>query len=251
MEIVAQLAISLDGRTEAAGPPAMFGGPADRARMIQRRARADLVLVGGRTFCAWPLPPTLRRDWWPAAPAAPPPHTVVVTQQNCLNPRPLPQRFGINGATISFFGPTGFVVPESFQSFAESTPVEGDPLDAALRAARARGARRALVEGGWGLIRALLQRGALDALHLSLCPLLLGAGRGVEPSAAPGLAPDLGLEPGLGLRLLRAEEAEGLVFLHFVPERRAGPATLAADRAPGPDPAPRPPPPTTAANRGG
>ena len=98
-----------------------------------------------------------------------------------------------------------------------------DPLDAALRAAEAAGCARLLVEGGWGLIRALTARGALDALHLTLCPLCLGG------SASPG-GPPSGPHPemdALRLRLVSAEAQGGAVFLHFVPERSIASATLA------------------------
>lgn len=223
MEIIAHLAVSLDGRTEAAGPPAMFGGAADRARMVARRASAGAVLVGGRTFSTWPIPPELRRDWAPEAPLRPTPPTLVVTRQDRLELRPVRRGFAGSNASVTFFAPDGFVVPDGLRSIAQVQRSAADPLDAALRAAEAAGCARLLVEGGWGLIRALTARGALDALHLTLCPLCLG---GIASPGGPSSGPHLEMD-ALRLRLVSAEAEGGAVFLHFVPERSGASATLA------------------------
>jgi 5-amino-6-(5-phosphoribosylamino)uracil reductase len=223
VEIIAHLAVSLDGQTEAAGPPAMFGGAADRARMVARRASAGAVLVGGRTFSTWPIPPELRRDWAPEAPLRPTPPTYVVTKQDRLELRPVRRGFVGADASVTFFAPDGFVVPDGLGSIAQVQRSAADPLEAALRAAEAAGCARLLVEGGWGLIRALIARGALDALHLSLCPLWLG---GAAATRVPPRGPLVEMD-ALRLRLVRAEAEGGAVFLHFVPERGGASATLA------------------------
>ena len=223
VQLVAHIAVSIDGQTQAAGPPAMFGGPADRARMVRRRAACDAVLVGGRTFCAWPIPPRIRRAWLPEAPERPTPPTYVVTQQDRLTPRAVHDGFRESGAELHIFGPNNLELPTALRGHAAAHPGPGDPLDAALAAAEDAGHQRILIEGGWGIIRALADRGRLDALHVTLCPLLIGdAGPAARPAELPTLGgtraaarPSIGERP---MRLLRTEEQDGALFLHFVRE---------------------------------
>ena len=203
MRVVANLAGTLDGRLAPATGPAMFGGALDRERMARLRAEADVVLTGGRSFCDWPLPPHAWRRWWPDAPERPPAPLFVVTRAARLLCRATTAGFPQADAALEVFGGPQ-LEPAPVEALGGTAHQVDDPLGAALATARARGARLLVVEGGWGLVSALLQSDSLDELRLTLCPRLLGG--------PPGTGSTTG---ETHLRLDAAELAAGGLFLRY------------------------------------
>ena len=203
MRVVANLAMSLDGRLAPAEGPVTFGGAADRARMAALRAAADVVLTGGRTFCDWPVPPRPLVRWWPGVPAAPPPALFVVTRSTTLIPRVLPGAFPQADAELRVFGTEGLNA-ESVAALGGTAHHHEHPVEAALDFARARHARLLLVEAGWGLVDALLRSDSVDELRLTISPQLFGGPTGVGPAAF-----------GAALRLDAVETVQDALFLRF------------------------------------
>lgn len=203
MRVVANLAAALDGRLSPARGPAMFGGPEDRERMARLRAQADVVLTGGRSFCDWPLPPRAWHRWWAEAPARPPPPLFVVTRAARLHPRPTAAGFPQPDAALEVFGGAE-LDPGHVEALGGRAHRCADPVGAALAAARAQGAALLVVEGGWGLVSALLASDFVDELRLTLCPLLLGG--------PPGEGSTTGVTR---LRLDAAEWTAGGLFLRY------------------------------------
>lgn len=201
MRVITNTAISLDGRIASAHRERIaIGSSFDRQYMSVLRARADAVLVGGNTFRTWPIPlapdpaalaavracgfpdadhpPIEGRRWW----------NVVLSRGSALptqgrvyqDPRVRPL----------FFLPTPWAGP---------APAEVDvgPTDIRSVLARlaARGVGTLLVEAGGELIAQLLAAQAIDELHVTVCPLLLGGtgapslvgGEGFRVADAPRL----------------------------------------------------------------
>ena len=216
MRIVANMALSVDGRLGAAqGEPRMFGGPADRRRMHEGRAKADMVLYGGATFRDWPLPP--RIDPKLVGGFKPTPPLLVVTRQGLLAARPHDLGFPSADSHLLMFGVPKEQSAEHRQRFGGQVVECSDPLKEALAWAESQGAQELLVEGGGELIASLVDSDRLDELRLCLCPLLLGPG---GPAAFGG--PPRFFSEARELKLLSVEEEGGRLFTSWAPRPRTG-----------------------------
>lgn len=188
MRVVSNTAVALDGRigTVEAGHAA-FGTTTDRDYMSVLRARADAVLVGGRTFRSWPIPlvpdpaafvrlrdrdfpdaeapPLTGRRWW----------NVIVTRSGQL---PTHDRFWRDPRVRPLvFAPEPLVLPGEV--------VVGDTSPRAILAnLAARGVEHVLLECGGDLLYPFLEADLVDEVNVTLCPLVLG-GRGA-PTLADG-----------------------------------------------------------------
>lgn len=214
MRVVANTAVSLDGRIATAQYDHFaLGTRLDRAYMSVLRARADAVLVGGRTFRNWPLPlvpdaaaldelraasffdvdaPAIDGRRW---------RNVIVTRTLDL---PRTPRFWADPRVEPLvYAPTAGDVPGL---------VVGD-TDAASVAAdlEARGVRSLLLECGGDLLAQWLAAGRVDELHVTVCPLVLG-GRGA-PSLVDGAG--FGYADAPRLRLLHAQPVGDELYCRY------------------------------------
>ena len=188
---VGQIGQSLDGRiaTES-GHSHYVTGPADIRRLHRLRALVDAVVVGAGTIAS-DNPRLTVRDVEGDNPVR-----VVLDPDGRLNPN---QHVFTDGAAKSLVvrrAPEGR--PAGSPSTADSvllvtTAADGhfDP-NVIVRTLRDLGYRRILVEGGGITISRFLQAGALDRLHVTVAPLLIGSGR-----AALTLDPILSLHQAL------------------------------------------------------
>jgi len=210
MKVVSNTAISLDGRINTRERRfAFFGSERDHARMSRLRAEADAVLVGGATFRNWPHPAL--PDAADRAILRGRPWNVVVSRSLDL---PLEADFFTEPATRPLLlaraaSLAGRKLPAGAE--AEGWAGEGDlPIGWILGQLARRGVEHLLVEAGGDLLFQFLAADAIDEMHVTLCPIVVGGD-------APTLADGAGFDRDDVRRLhLVASEVEGdEVFLHY------------------------------------
>jgi riboflavin-specific deaminase-like protein len=208
MKVTSNTAISLDGRINTRERRFVFFGSAeDHRRMSRLRAEADAVLVGGATFRNWPhasLPDPVDRGALRARP-----WNVVVTRSLDV---PLGANFLAEPAIRPLFLTRADSLRDGFAAEAEGWGGAGPDLPIAwiLEQLERRGVERLLVEAGGDLLFQFLAAGALDEMHVTLCPLLAGGD-------APALVEGAGFDVAdlRRLHLLGAETVDDEVFLRY------------------------------------
>ena len=210
MLVFSNSAISLDGKLGTPGyDHVSLGSREDLRRMSLLRARADAVLVGGRTWRAWSLP--LVEDSAVVRLERTQPVVNAVLTRSGKGPRS--GRFFDEPRTrpVILGGPRADL--RGFPASVTTCRAQGDSTVAwALQALEERyGVRRVLVEGGGDLIWQLLEQDLLDELNVTICPLIVG-GR-----ASPTLADGQGFGPRQlrQLELVSQEVAGQEIFLRY------------------------------------
>jgi 2,5-diamino-6-(ribosylamino)-4(3H)-pyrimidinone 5'-phosphate reductase len=207
VKVVSNTAVSLDGRINTRERRFTFLGSArDHARMSRLRAEADAVLVGGATFRNWPHPAL--PDEADRARLRSTPWNVVVSRSLDV---PLAPSFLTEPAIRPLFISRTDAVPPGFPAEVDAWDGASDvPIGWILERLAARGIERLLVEAGGDLLFQFLAADALDEMHVTLCPIVIGGD-------APTLADGLGFNRADVRRLrLIASEVEGdEVFLHY------------------------------------
>lgn len=174
--VIGQLGQSVDGRiaTES-GHSHYINGPADLVRLHALRALADAVIVGAGTVDSDDPRLTVRRV------AGPNPVRVILDPSARLS--------GAHHVFSDEAAPTLHMIGAEARSAAEgragvevvrlaTDTTDGGFAPAAVVAElRARGLQRILVEGGGLTVSRFVEAGALDRLHISVAPLLIGSGR--------------------------------------------------------------------------
>ena len=212
-------AMSLDGKlATAARDPVGFTSRLDRARLHALRDGVDALLSGGATIRAEdpPLLPDERRSAGRVARGlrALPARAVASASLDLPVGRALAPR---EGSPVYVFTVTGADPGRRAALEARGVRVRafGPTLDfaASLRClASEEGVGRILAEGGGELNFALLEAGLVDALEVTLCPVVIGGAR------APTLADGAGFSRDALLRAtLVAHEAQptGELFLRY------------------------------------
>lgn len=178
--VIGQLGQSLDGRiaTES-GESHYITGPADLRRLHRVRALVDAVVVGAGTVASDDPRLTVREV------EGTNPVRVVLDPDGRLPPerkvfddgaaRTLVVRSATAGRSGGSGGEEALTLP--------STGARGFEPAELVAALRNRGLERVLVEGGGVTVSRFLEAGALDRLHVTVAPLLIGSGR-------PGIALD-------------------------------------------------------------
>ncbi len=207
LKVVSNTAISVDGRINTREKRfTFFGSARDHARMSRLRSEADAVLVGGATFRNWPhaaLPDEVDRGRLRA-----PPWNVVVSRSLDV---PLGDGFLAEAGVRPLFLTRAGSVPADFGAAVEVWEGEGDvPVPWMLERLAARGVERLLVEAGGDLLFQFLAADAIDEMHVTLCPLLVG---GRAPSLVDGRG--FNLDQLRHLTLLAAEVEGDEIFLHY------------------------------------
>jgi riboflavin-specific deaminase-like protein len=207
MRVVSNTAISLDGRINTRERRfTFFGSPRDHARMSLLRSEADAVLVGGATFRNWPHPSL--PDDGDRARLQGRPWNVVVTRTLDV---PLRPEFLAEPGIRPLFLTRAGSVPDDFPAEVDAWRGEGDlPVPWILEQLRRRGVERLLVEAGGDLLFQFLAADAIDEMHVTLCPLVVG---GPAPSLADGEGFDR--DRLRHLELLSAEIEGDEIFLHY------------------------------------
>ncbi len=221
MRVFSNSAMSLDGRlSTSAYDHVDLGSREDRRFMSVLRAQADAVLVGGRTFRNWPRPLIEResalgpQDPRPDRPG--PMINAVLTRAGVVQERPAP-RWPDPRVRLIVFGPPELDEAEHRAALGAELRTRAAPdVGWVLDELQALGCRSVLVEGGGELIAAVLERGRLDELFVTVAPVLLG-GRG-----APSLVDGPDLAPPVALRLLGLRRFEEEIFLHYEVGGRRG-----------------------------
>ncbi len=186
--VLGRIAQSLDGRiATSCGASFWIGGAEDRLHTHRLRALCDAVLVGAGTIAA---------------------DDPRLTTRHCTGPSPVRvvidtgRRLGAGYTVFSDGRPTLLVTaasgpPRLGTAEAVCLKCASDGRlapEAVLAALAARGLRRVLVEGGGVTLSRFLAAGMLDRLHVTLAPLLLGAGVPAFTLPAPA-------RPADGMRL--------------------------------------------------
>jgi diaminohydroxyphosphoribosylaminopyrimidine deaminase / 5-amino-6-(5-phosphoribosylamino)uracil reductase len=169
--VLGRIAQSLDGRiATTSGASHWISGQDDIVHMHRLRALFDAVVVGAGTVRADDPQLTTREVEGPS------PVRVVLDTDQRLH----------RGYRVFCDGPETLVCCATDAGSEErigKAPVlrlpragKGLAIDAVLGALAARGLRRILVEGGGITVSRFLAAGALDRLHVTIAPLLIGSG---------------------------------------------------------------------------
>ncbi len=178
--VLGRIAQSLDGRIATdAGRSRWISGAADLLHTHRLRALFDAVLVGAGTVRADDPLLTTRRCRGPS------PVRVIIDTERRLGPHY--QVFRGGPATLLLCAedaPGGSAGDAELLRLPRRDP--GLDIAALIAALQARGLRRLLVEGGGVTVSRFLAAGCLDRLHVTIAPLLLGAG--IPAFSLPGVA---------------------------------------------------------------
>lgn len=172
--VVGQIGQSLDGRVATeSGNSHYVTGPDDIVRLHRLRALVDAVLVGAGTAVSDTPQLTVRR-----AEGSNPARVVLDPNGRVAPGGPL---FTDDAAATLWVrrGTPETALPDHVEVVA---PPDSDsrghvPPRAMLALLRARGYRRILVEGGGVTVSRFLEAGALDRLHVTVAPMIIGSGR--------------------------------------------------------------------------
>jgi diaminohydroxyphosphoribosylaminopyrimidine deaminase / 5-amino-6-(5-phosphoribosylamino)uracil reductase len=173
--VIAQLGQTLDGRiATCTGHSYFVTGPEDIRHLHRLRALVDAVVVGAGTVIADDPQLTVRQV------RGDNPVRVVLDPSG----RVPPDRRLFRDRTAPTLWLQGRRAPGRVPAAGveilrldEAVPGAGFAPEDVLRALAARGLHRVLVEGGGLTVSRFLAAGALDRLHLTVAPILLGSGR--------------------------------------------------------------------------
>jgi riboflavin biosynthesis pyrimidine reductase len=195
--VVAAMIASVDGRAAVAGRSVGLGHPADRELLRGLRAAADAVLVGAATVRAERYATLFDGD--DRKPIG------IVTRSGDV-----PWDVGLfseSGSPVVVYSAVAVTPPDEVAAPVRVAPAA--ELDEALADLREReGARVVLCEGGPRVLRALVARGLIDDLVLTIAPLL-AAGDAPTPLSGPAL------DPPAQLALAGTWRADDHLFLHY------------------------------------
>ena len=169
--VVAHLAQTLDGRVATTSGSSQFiSGREDLTHTHRLRALFDAVLVGARTV-EHDNPRLTTR----LAPGPNPTRVIVDPTGRLANTHHVFS--DADAPTLLVRGPGAFRAAAHVEVLECEVQHGWIPAPALLSALAARGLRRVFIEGGGLTVSGFLRAGALDRLHLTIAPVLMGSGR--------------------------------------------------------------------------
>jgi riboflavin biosynthesis pyrimidine reductase len=209
--LIANMVSSVDGRATVEGRSGPMGGEPDRALFHALRASVDAVMAGTGTIAVENYGRLVRdagaRARREAAGLAADPLLVVASRSGRL-PWDAPC-FSTPEQRVAVWSGRPVMVPETAPGVEVEVVDDGDVVATAVRGARERhGVRSLLCEGGPVLLGALLDKGLVDELFLTVAPVLAGPG---ERPIVDGES--LRRHPALALESLL--ESEGALFARY------------------------------------
>jgi riboflavin biosynthesis pyrimidine reductase len=178
---------SVDGTTTVDGRSGGLGTATDRLVYSAMRARADLVVVGSGTALAEGYGPAEVSPVWAGRRTGPGPVVLVLTGTLRDALIDLCAGTGDRVRIVAAHGVGTDRVESARQRGVTVHVLEPGPTGAALRSLAARlGADEVDVEGGPGLLGALLAEGEIDELVLSLAPEVIVGGEDSPLATGPG-----------------------------------------------------------------
>ncbi len=218
MKVTVNVAMTLDGKIDnVARQGAKISSDADWERVDQMRAAHDAILVGGNTLLAEDPRLTIKSDALRKARVArgltPDPAKVGIVSTCTLTTN---SRFLSDGDGKIFVFTAERTSPEQLALLRETGAkafVLGETrvdLVAAFDMLAELGIETVMVEGGGGMIAALLSVGLVDEIHAYIAPLIFGG------ATAPTLADGEGFLAGVKLALQDLEKVEdGGILLRY------------------------------------
>ena len=210
--LLARIAQSLDGRIATfSGASQWISGREDILHMHRLRALCDALVIGAGTVRADNPRLTTREVEGPS------PVRVVIDTNRKLHDRYRVFREGPQ--TLLFCADDAPGSERHGEAPVLRVPRAGDGLDIGQLVSRLaqRGFRRIVVEGGGITVSRFLAAGALDRLHVTIAPLLLGSG-------IPAFTLPEASAPSDGLRCTWSVHRLGEDVLLDIPLRRTRPA---------------------------
>ncbi|WP_295628323.1 dihydrofolate reductase family protein [uncultured Corynebacterium sp.] len=214
---------SVDGRGALDGTSGGLGNPADAAVLRAVRDTADVVIVGAGTARA--------ENYGPAAPptrlavlsrsldldpssrlfsgnsgADSPPAPIIVTTATSTGDRPFDDRHDERRRALVEAGADVVVL-------ADSSP------RALIAALRDRGLRRIVVEGGPSVYRQFLDDDAVDRIHLTLSPMVVGGGPATFGTGESERPSEGAAGPPRGFRVEAVAHSDSHLFVRYFRER--------------------------------
>jgi 2,5-diamino-6-(ribosylamino)-4(3H)-pyrimidinone 5'-phosphate reductase len=218
MKVTVNIAMTLDGKIDnVTRQGAKISSDADWERVDRLRAAHDSILVGGNTLLAEDPRLTVKsaalRDERIARGLAPDPAKIGIVSVSALTAK---SRFLTDGGGEVFLFTTERTSPEQLTLLRDArakVSVFGKTrvdLVAAFDLLAEHGIETVMVEGGGGIIAALLEEGLVDEIHVYIAPLIFGG------ATAPTFADGEGLLTGIKLNLLDVEElGDGGIVLKY------------------------------------
>lgn len=218
MKTTVNVAMTLDGKIDnVARQGAKISSDSDWARVDEMRAAHDAILVGGNTLLDEDPRLTVKSEQLRAARLArglaPDPAKVGVISASTLTAK---SRFLTEGEGEIFLFTTERTTSEQLallQDMGAKVFVLGErrvDLVAAFDVLAERGIETLMVEGGGGMIAALLEAGLVDEIHAYIAPRIFGG------ATAPTLVDGKGLLDGIDLGLLDVEKlVDGGVLVKY------------------------------------
>ncbi|MEI8293713.1 MAG: RibD family protein [bacterium] len=223
-KVHAHFAMTVDGKISTKNfTPSQFTSPADKARLGEVRARHDAILAGRGTVSADTMSMRLSSETLRAARLVeglpPEPLRVVISNAGAIDPSW--KIFQHTGSPIVILSTTR--MPQKLRSslapLCDLHLYEADsvPLAAALAMLRAEyGVRSLVCEGGGALLRSLAAADLLDAIHLTLAPVLFGGAGAPTLTGLPGEF----LPRPVEFQIAKMETIGGECVLHFQRKKR-------------------------------
>ena len=210
MKTTVNVAMTLDGKIDnVARQGAKISSDADWERVDEMRAAHDAVLVGGNTLLDEDPRLTVKSEQLRAERIArgfaPNPVKVGIVSASKLSTN---SRFLNDGGGEIFLFTTERTLPAQLALLRDAgakvfllgkTRVD---LIAAFELLAAHGIETLMVEGGGGIIAALLEAGLVDEIHAYIAPRIFGG------ATAPTMADGGGMLTGVKLKLLSVEKLE-------------------------------------------
>jgi riboflavin-specific deaminase-like protein len=220
--VLVNFATSVDGKINPApgqrhGKFMMSRHREDFRRMVALRAQADAILIGASNLRADNPDlaiPADERTGRRARGAPEPTRIVVTTTGEGLTPDQRMFDPALGGPSIVLHAPAMPVeIRARLGAVAELVQFAGErvAMPDVLTWLAGRGVQTLLCEGGGALVAQLFAARAVDALHLTLVPRILGGARAPTLAGGPGFAPDEIPDP----KLASLERVGDELFLRY------------------------------------